>query len=576
MQLFLVCGRTRVQLGDGAPTVVDETDLVYFELREIEGTAPSAWRLRFGDVLPDHPLGDDFDEVIRWKRAAWFDCCRGAVSVSLERHDTPDASAHAETGWEAVFSAQVEVRPSKLTDDEWQTMRADLESVAMDLANDLVGKASAGVARAMRVRSPLDDLAAARRLLVCLDRAVEAIGRQPHSELRAETGSTARAPRRLNAATLRQLLQRGVDPRRYPTHQSALVKGRQVVATTDIAEHRAILGTLQAAVRTLRDGERRAHSEIVEINADRRWRERPGDLPGASLFDRFDAPRIRRLQALLAQSAALRGWAETITQAPVLVGLRAEPAMRPSPITRYRPAYGLALRACQEWRADGRVQIDVGEMVRRKDTNRMYEQWVFLQIAAGLRALGFVVDREAEVFRHISSRRYVLDLPRGAMLAFEGPSGMRVDIRYEPWIRPQDAARRIGDPFYHGLGNGVAWSPDILLTLQSLTDAHARAVVLDAKYARRVQGEHWSGVRKYIQIRRLSDGGSPVRQIWIVAPGVDGIAQEDGSSGWAATGGGMLAESPVVQGTIGLRPGGMKGVGNPVAPVLTFLEGLLA
>jgi hypothetical protein len=45
-------------------------------------------------------------------------------------------------------------------------------------------------------------------------------------------------------------------------------------------------------------------------------------------------------------------------------------------------------------------------------------------------------------------------------------------------------------------------------------------VVIDAKYVKRLYDTHWSGVRKYFQIRRLADGGQAVDQVWLSAPGV--------------------------------------------------------
>ena len=86
------------------------------------------------------------------------------------------------------------------------------------------------------------------------------------------------------------------------------------------------------------------------------------------------------------------------------------------------------------------------------------------------------------------------------------------------WIRPKEAARRVGDIFYHGRERDAAWSPDVLVTMQAVTDQEASAIVVDAKYTRDVKDEHWQGVRKYMQIRRLADDGFPVRQVWIAAP----------------------------------------------------------
>jgi hypothetical protein len=45
-------------------------------------------------------------------------------------------------------------------------------------------------------------------------------------------------------------------------------------------------------------------------------------------------------------------------------------------VSRYIVAYRLALRAIRAWNGAGRVQVEGGEQARRKDTARMYRQWV--------------------------------------------------------------------------------------------------------------------------------------------------------------------------------------------------------
>ena len=318
-------------------------------------------------------------------------------------------------------------------------------------------------------------------------------------------------------------------------------------------------------------GEKRALTEIEEVLADKPWRERHDDLPGTSLFERFDYPRIQRLRELLRESVRLRKWASRIASAPVFAGLRPDGHLQASSITRFRPPYSLALRAALAWRMEGRVQIDTGALIRVKDTDRMYEQWVFLQLAAGLRALGYEMKQGKEVYRKISARRYVTDLPRGARLSFDEPTGTTIELYYEPWIRPRESAVRAGDLFFHGKGRAAAWSPDILMTVRTVSELNSQIIVFDAKYTRQVREEHWSGVRKYLQIRRLSDDGFPVRQVWLAAPGA-----EDDSIKWNEDGVNFPGGVINVQGTIGLSPTCDRTPGEPVPTVVEFLSGLLS
>jgi hypothetical protein len=337
-----------------------------------------------------------------------------------------------------------------------------------------------------------------------------------------------------------------------------------------------MLGTLRAVVSTLAEGERRAEAEIAELEADRLWRERPDDTPGTSLYDRLDRPRIQRLRAIAKESAVLRRQAHRLADTPVLAGLTPQRGLRSSLVSRHVAPYRLAWRAMCAWNAAGRVQVDGGEQMRRKDTARMYEQWVFLQLASGLRALGFHLEMEEDVFRRIRERRFLMDLPRGARLSFLRVDGVRLGLHFEPWIRPRDMAERVGDVFFHGKGREAAWSPDILLTFEVAPGIRLRGVVLDAKYTKRLHDAHWSRVRKYFQIRRLNDRGQAIDQVWLSAPGVAGIRLEDDSIFWTADGPDLPLGAGIIQGEVGLAPASGLKPGDPVPLVLNFLTGLLA
>ncbi len=574
--LALLRGRTRLPLVADTPPLVEESEPLQIELALPPDTEATAWRLRLGDVVPDDALGSDLGPSIVWRRKSWFDCARGLVRLAVECNADPEASALGGAGWIEVTSASVLVHPSKVTEEQWLAMRADLEVVAADLANDLVGRASAGLGRPSRVRTPLDDLVAARRLVVRMRAAMEAIERQPHSVLRRAAERERATPRRLDGAALQRLLARGVDPRRRATEASGRIPTQRLVPSLDITEHRRIAATLRQATRRLNTGEARARAEVAEIEAERPWRERPGDAPGTTLYDRFDQPRIERLNVLREESAQLRRIAGRLLALPVLAGMQDDQRpLRASYVFRQIPAYRKAWRAMQAWQHGARAQVDVGDEIRRKDTDRMYEQWVFLQLAAGLRSLGLAALRHEDLFRRISARRFILDLPRGACMAFATPSGSLISLHFEPWIRPRHVAERLGDPFFHGAGRDAAWSPDVLLTITGGGDARPRGFVVDAKYARAVREDHWAGVRKYMQIQRVSDRGNPVTQVWIAAPGVEGVRINDGAVAWTVNGPDLPPGNSHVFGEVGLLPLHNRTPGDPIAEAKVFLRGLL-
>jgi hypothetical protein len=574
-RIFLLKGSARIALDSASIPVVDEGDQVQFEISLPEHTAAMSYRIRLGDLLPEKALGVDLGDVVRWERGTWFDSCRGKVDVTLECNANSDASAYDSDDWELVLLTSVFVRPSKITEDQWIAMQGDLEAVAVELASDLVGKASAGLQRARLARTPLDEVAAARRFVIRFQRAISRIAEQPHIVLRATRDRLVATPRRLDGPTIKRLVLRGFDPRRRPTKTSARLRDQRPRPSFDVAEHRQMLGTLRAVMQRLSDGERRVASEIAELEADRLWRERPDDTPGTSLYDRLDRPRIQRLRAIAKECAILRRHAQNLADNPILASLSPQAGLKPSQVTRHVAPYRLAWRAMCAWNVIGRVQVDSGEQVRRKDTARMYEQWVFLQLASGLRTLGFELAMEEDLFRRIRQRRFLMDLPRGARLTFLRTDGVGLDLHFEPWIRSRDTAERMSDLLFHGRARDVAWSPDVLLMIHVSPGISLRALAIDAKYAKRLNEAHWSGVRKYFQIRRLADGGQAVDQVWLSAPGISGIRIEDDSIAWTAEGPDLPLGAGTIQGELGLIPTLGRKPGEAVPLVLDFLTGVL-
>lgn len=575
VRLSLLKNGQRIALDDVPPPILEESEQVQFELTSTSDADAVGWRIRLGDLLPERPQGIDLGNVVRWERAPWFDCCRGRVQITLERNASPDPVPFSTEGWEEVLRAPVLIRPSKITEDDWITMRGDLEAVAVDLASDLVGKATAGLAHAMAGRTPLDELVAARKLLSRFERAMVRIVEQPHAVLRTSPELVCAPPRRLDGTTIKQLLDRGVNPRRVGSTSARFVRMRPR-PSVDVPEHRQMLGTLHAVARALTGGISRAQAEIEELEGDRMWRERPGDAPGTSLYGRFDLPRIQRLRRIIQESKALHRRALSLADNELFAGLLPEQRIRPSLVSRHLAPYRTVWRAICAWSAAGRVQVDSGVQVSRKDTARMYEQWLFLQLASAVRNLGFKLDKEEDVFRRLHQRRFLMDLPRGAHLCFHRIDGVRLDLYFEPWIRPRDVALRMDEMFFHGRGREAAWSPDVLLTLQTTPDDQLNGIIIDAKYTNRLNDTHWSGVHKYFQIRRTPDGQQAIGQVWLSAPGVDGIRFDDDSISWTSSGPDIPFNTGIIQGEIGISPALSHRRGEAVPIVQEFLIGLLA
>jgi hypothetical protein len=215
----------------------------------------------------------------------------------------------------------------------------------------------------------------------------------------------------------------------------------------------------------------------------------------------------------------------------------------------------------------------------------MYEQWVFLQLAAAFRALGLESEDIQGLLRRSAAQRFTLDFPRDTRLLLRAPNGRLLSMRYEPWVFPAHAARSRGDTIYRGQTGEAPWSPDILLELLSRDDggrAHTEyAIVVDAKYSHRV---NWAGADKYLQIRATSTDRQVVRQVWLAHPIADlGIVFRDQAIEWNE-GGPNRPKDETIQGAIGFVPrqstdedgtGELRGF-EVTGTVLDFSRGLLS
>jgi len=110
------------------------------------------------------------------------------------------------------------------------------------------------------------------------------------------------------------------------------------------------------------------------------------------------------------------------------------------------------------------ILLQDGGEERLKSTQRMYEQWVFFQLAAAFRMAGLACSSQDGLFRRSRRFRFTLDVDRGARLTFLAADGQAVVLRFEPWIVPYDSALQRQDTLYRGaVREESAWSPDVLI-----------------------------------------------------------------------------------------------------------------
>jgi hypothetical protein len=253
-----------------------------------------------------------------------------------------------------------------------------------------------------------------------------------------------------------------------------------------------------------------------------------------------------------------------------------------TPVFENVPAYRRVWHLMAAYLDSASVVLGQDASERVKDTWRLYEQWVFFQLAAAFRHAGTECGAVEGLLHQRSASRFDLDLQRGAAVSFDFPDGRRVRLRYEPWILDAADARRRDESVYRAGGGRVAWSPDVLIEVLRAGSGRRGeveyAAVVDAKYSRRIGERHWDGVEKYLQIRATADDRPVTRQVWLAFPGdADDIRMRDAAVSWTPRGPDRPTDEHVL-GTLALRPAdGEGGAGFEPAPVaLEFARGFLA
>jgi hypothetical protein len=185
---------------------------------------------------------------------------------------------------------------------------------------------------------------------------------------------------------------------------------------------------------------------------------------------------------------------------------------------------------------------------------------------------------------HRSQRfRFTLDLDRGAGLTFAAGDGRLIRLRFEPWVWPRADAEARGEPLYRGTRGTAAWSPDVVIELLTGPDVVEYAVVVDAKYAARIQEHHWDDTVKYLEIRATRTRLQVVKQLWLAYPGIAGIVPRDEDVRWGPAGPNCPRDE-IIRGDLGLLPpermtepveeaGWLR---MPVLAAAEFVTGLLA
>jgi hypothetical protein len=512
---------------DSIATFVDEVQLCGFEVGGRE--SDTEYSVRIGDIslAVSRELGTDrMDGVGRggdviWDDGRYFDGGRGRVWARLDSRNAGDSGP-----WVRRARLPVHVRSSKLSDERYESMTSQVRRLASGLLFDLVSPMLRSLSTASGLggvshRSGLEELRLLERLWQSVSRPLLEIERDPATRLfRAFEPRFSWSGERLGPRALAQLAASGIDPRHPATPRPLGVVNDRLRESSDTVEHRAIVGLLSYAQDRVAGCSRDVLSHRDAIEGDRKLRERSiGD--GPSLYEAEDRPRIATLNEALGRANRLASAIRQARSLPLFRGICPTLSFSTTPIFEHVRPYREIREQFSRYLRSSLLVLEGGAQERMKSTHRLYEQWIFFQIAAAFREVGLACVSQEGLFHRSHRYRYTLDVDRGARLTFMTQDGRAVVLRYEPWVLPAQAARQRRDSVYRGRVGETAWSPDVLIEFLNGPASGPSAgeveyaVVVDAKYTTQLKDSHRSDVVKYQDIRATHNRRQVVKQVWL-------------------------------------------------------------
>lgn len=567
----------------GIHSILSETQRLTFAVEPKEPRIQ--YRIQIGDIAPEHAIGNVFRRCVEWPNDLYLDSARGLVDIRLySRTEEP-----ADSEWRRRAILPVAVNSSKLTEAAFEAMVGDLTALSSGLLFDLLSKSRTGLKsvadfsetraspRSAQLELLLLEELARELALVLLE-----ISKQPQTVLRTKRVITSwTGCERLSSDSLAWFLARGLDPRKATVGNEMLGPRLQVVPEPNSIEHGIIRWFLELLQERAIECAKRANAERISLEADKPYRNRRfgGD---PSLFELFDQPKIDRLTESGGRAVRIAQSIRGMSTLPFLIRQLPTAPVEQTPIFRNVLSYHRFWCLMREYLRHTTILLEHNLDERSKPTWRMYEQWVFLQIAAACEEIGLSPSSHDSLFRRLGTHLFTVDLRRGTRLGFTATDGRLVLLRYEPWIFSRDIARRNGEAVFQGRDGEAPWSPDVLIEVyEPVThDQPAQltvAIVVDAKYSRSLQEHHWDDTSKYQMIRDTEGGAQVVRQVWLALPAQlnesSDIIFRDQSVSWTIDGPNRpLSASEFLQGAVSMAPDPLlpKGTLCPSARELMF------
>jgi hypothetical protein len=589
----LELGEAECNGSEDKPPLLNELQPCSFEVADRE--TGLEYRVRIGDRDPvsadggvGRAVGTARGREVFWDEAAHFDGARGRVWVHLASRPSGSDAA-----WVARARLLVGVVATKLSEARYETMLRQLRHLAaglvLDVFSPMLRHLQFGVGGGVTARSSQVELRLLVQLWTTLARPLQEVVRSPVTRIvRVREVRPAWGGERFGPRSLSRLAAQGLDPRRpgEPRPFAALQERR--AEGTDTLEHQVIAGLLRFLRQRVLACAADIHRHRRAIEADRPWRDRAlGGSP--SLYEQEDRPRLRKLAQTQARARRLAGQIATAQGLPLFRHLSPRLDLPTTPVFTHVRPYRQIRDAFARYLRTGLVQLQDGGEERLKSTQRMYEQWVYFQLAAALRRAGLRCANQEGLFQHARRFRFTLDVDRGAQLTFYADDGRAVVLRFEPWILPYTTAMQRGATCYRGTHGEQAWSPDILIEFLAADSPRGTpgevfyAVVVDAKYSARIQEHHWADTRKYLQIRATHTRRQVVKQLWLAYPSDQVLVlPEDSALSWTERGPDCALDE-TIEGRLGLVPaadphGRERDIGwihTPEKSAQLFIEGLL-
>lgn len=581
-----VTAHKQVVLQDGI-LVLPEESRVGFVLDPAE--EGMQFRISIGDVpLTDiTPNPDDASGVLLggrlfWRDLAYFDSARAHTQIIVEVRPEADEGA----SWRPVLSECVYILPSKVGEDRYEAMNADLDRVSHSLLSDLYGKSRHTIdlmhaKLGHTYQSREEELRAIEDVLLKLKELLLSIARGPVSRV-----VTTRCSRRywgaqhLHPTAIAELARSGTDIRTAPRPVQILARVKR--ESFDVPEHRIIKAFLRLLFRRCRYCAAAAEGHARAITSEKHLRDiRLGEKP--SLYESVDLPRISRLKSASERAIRCEAMTEGMLSLPFFQDVSAVFSIARGGIFQRNNEYRALMLIMQRFLLEHAQWYEGNDYTSiTKLTWRIFEQWTFLRVVEAFRLAGVNLREWTDVLRHNLRSRFLIDFDRGLM--FEGTlaQDIRLRFRYEPWILGHSSAVQAEETLYRGRAGEVTWCPDIVIEcLRQSGDVWVAfyAIVLDCKYTPRVTSQHWSGITKYLEIRSTSTGRQVVKQLWLVSPSDEaGVRSEDPAIDFSASGP-TCDENEAVRFRLAVKPDLLTNdpEANPVADGFTrFAQGTLA